>query len=598
MKKHVCAKRVLTVVFCLAMVLALFIPAAADSAEENSGELKVAVISDMHYLSPNMIKDTADFEYTMNFDRKLLAESDAILDEFLNAVREDQPDVLLIPGDMSSNGELLCHQQVAAKLKALQEEMPGLKIYVTTGNHDINNTDAKDYNTEDGVAVAAEPTNIEAFEQTYGFVYEDDSIIARYIPTESTQSGGLSYVARPCDGYSIIVIDSCLYSSDATSAGTNTAEVGGIISNDLRAWITAQATEAEQRGDVVLAMMHHGIVPHFSKETLIFGDFLVNDYENVAKTFADAGISYVFTGHMHANDIAAYTSESGNTVYDIETGSAVTYPSPMRSVVFTQNDGSTTANISTRLNAGPIAFTSPLTGEYQVIEDLSEYGSHLGYDAASIENLACRVIRNFVYKYVSSDRCDVNWILDKLDGHIVSIIDQVVAIPVSDEHTLIDAVNYVYQMHQSGTDNGIYPDWVQSTLDRTDSGELVSEILDIVKHEAFGSVADLMRFECLITKSVEDKIGDLIVDIADSLGNDVNYSEDNNTVITVINPVVEIEDDTDTNTGEEIDNGGENDNTNDEPEQNVKHTTVFTAIKGAVQNTVKNVFNLLFGWIK
>lgn len=529
-------KRYLCLLLTVVLMLMVMTPVIAEPAAENDGNLKVAIISDIHYLCPDMIKDTADFQYTMNFDRKLLPETDAILDNFLNAVRNEKPDVLLIPGDMSSNGELECHQAVAEKLQALQADLPGLKIYVTTGNHDINNYDGKNYNTADGAAVPAAFTTPEAYEDVYSFVYNDDSVIARFTPAEGSMAGGFSYAARPCEGFTFIVVDSCMYSSDVTASGENVGDVGGVIGADLEAWILQQADEAKQRGDVVMAMMHHGIVSHFSLESTLLGDFLVNDYEHIAAMFADAGVSFVFTGHMHANDIAAYTTESGNTVYDIQTGSGATYPSPMRFVSFAAADGQTSASISTRSHAGPISFVNALTGENQVIEDLTEYGRCLGYDADSVMNLASRIIRNFVYKYVCADSITVNWMLDKLDGHLDSIVRQTFAIQVDDEHTLIDAINYVYQMLMSGEDNGVYPDWVQSVLDRTASGELISEILDIVKHEAFGNLADLMRFEGIITKAIESKIGELVLQVADSFGNDKNYVDDNNTVIVVDNP--------------------------------------------------------------
>ena len=41
--------------------------------------------------------------------------------------------------------------------------------------------------------------------------------------------------------------------------------------------------------------------------------YLVNGYERIAQEYADAGMSVVFTGHMHAVDIAAMTTKAGNT---------------------------------------------------------------------------------------------------------------------------------------------------------------------------------------------------------------------------------------------------------------------------------------------
>lgn len=51
---------------------------------------------------------------------KLLVESEPILDSFLQSVRQIQPDLLLIPGDLTKDGEVLNHQLLADKLNALE----------------------------------------------------------------------------------------------------------------------------------------------------------------------------------------------------------------------------------------------------------------------------------------------------------------------------------------------------------------------------------------------------------------------------------------------------------------------------------------------
>ena len=76
---------------------------------------------------------------------------------------------------------------------------------------------------------------------------------------------------------------------------------------------------------------HHGVIPHFSMEPELMGEYLVDNYEDCQRRYADAGVSAVFTGHMHANDIDEYhRTEAGNTLYDIETCATVTYPSDIR----------------------------------------------------------------------------------------------------------------------------------------------------------------------------------------------------------------------------------------------------------------------------
>ena len=194
------------------------------------------------------------------------------------------------------------------------------------------------FNTEDGAAVPAGRTEPEDFKEIYNEVtYGDESIIAAYTPPEGKEAGGLSYAARPAEGYTVIAIDSARYSADNTDSGLDEHETSGAVSADLEKWILEQIAAAKSRGDTVIGLQHHGYIPHFTMEPELLPMYLVNDYERLSTAFADAGMSYVFTGHMHANDIAAMTTEAGSTLYDIETGSVVTYPSPMRFVTISRS---------------------------------------------------------------------------------------------------------------------------------------------------------------------------------------------------------------------------------------------------------------------
>ena len=56
------------------MLVSLTVPALAETApdEAEPETLKIAVLSDIHYMSPTMIADTEDFTTALNSDRKLL----------------------------------------------------------------------------------------------------------------------------------------------------------------------------------------------------------------------------------------------------------------------------------------------------------------------------------------------------------------------------------------------------------------------------------------------------------------------------------------------------------------------------------------------
>ena len=92
-----------------------------STKEQKEGNLKISVLSDAHYFSKSMIKDCIDFTIDKYSDRKLLEESSDIFDSSLEMIEKDKPDVLLISGDLTKDGEEKCEREVAAKLKNLQD---------------------------------------------------------------------------------------------------------------------------------------------------------------------------------------------------------------------------------------------------------------------------------------------------------------------------------------------------------------------------------------------------------------------------------------------------------------------------------------------
>ena len=523
--------RLLSLLLAVVLVFTLTVPALAAEKPQDMN-LRIAVMSDLHYLSPDMIADTEDFEHAFNSDRKLLKESSSVLHEMLERVRADKPDILLVSGDLTKDGEQECHAALAKQLQQLQQDIPGLKIYVINGNHDIRNYNAKNFNTPDGKAVPATRTEPEDFKQIYDFVYSDPTVIATFTPAEGNKAGGLSYVARPVEGLTIIAMDTCRYSSDNTSNGDDEHETSGAISADLEKWVIEQTAAAKARGDLVIGLEHHGLVPHFDVEPTILPMYLVNGYERIAQEYADAGMSAVFTGHMHAIDIAAMTTKAGNTFYDIETGSALTYPCPIRFVDLRRStvggETSTYMSVSTKTHAGPINYTDPATGTAHVIDDLTEYAREFGFSTDMLKTVAGDFVKSFFGKYLPND----TWPVTKIVANINQIIDDVAAVPIADGKDLLDFANWIYQCNLAGEDDGNYPAWVQSGVDQLKSGALLDQVLDIVARDAFGSGSVLFtKFQGLFTKYLKSQLNDLLVKIVVSMSVDNNCPDDNDKTI-------------------------------------------------------------------
>lgn len=523
--------RLLSLLLAVVLVFTLTVPALAAEKPQDMN-LRIAVMSDLHYLSPDMIADTEDFEHAFNSDRKLLKESSSVLREMLERVRADKPDILLVSGDLTKDGEQECHAALAKQLQQLQQDVPGLKIYVINGNHDIRNYNAKNFNTADGKAVPATRTEPEDFKRIYDFVYSDPTVLATFTPAEGNKAGGLSYVARPVEGLTVIAMDTCRYSSDNTSIGDDEHETSGAISADLEKWVIEQTAAAKARGDLVIGLEHHGLVPHFDMQPTILPMYLVNGYERIAQEYADAGMSVVFTGHMHAVDIAAMTTAAGNTFYDIETGSALTYPCPVRFVDLRRStvggETNTYMSVSTKTHIGPINYTDPATGVAYVIDDLTEYAREFGFTTDMLKTVAGDFVKSFFGKYLPND----TWPVTKIIANIDQIIDDVAAVPIAEGNNLLDFANWIYRCNLAGEDDGNYPAWVQSGIDQLKSGALLDQVLDIVAKDAFGRGSVLFtKFQGLFTKYLKSQLNDLLVKIVVSMSVDNNCPDDNDKTI-------------------------------------------------------------------
>ncbi len=288
---------------------------------ENKGApaVKICVISDTHYLDSSLLDtNSPDFQVYLAEDRKLIAESSRIMDVTVAAMIAEHPDVLLVTGDLTKDGELVCHEALSNRFA--QIEATGIKVVVCPGNHDINNLNAVQYNSTGSVAVAS--ITPEQFETNYGHCGFDDAL--------SRDVNSLSFITEPVDGLWILSIDSCLYNPTQVTAGEVSA---GTLS-----WITGVLADAAQSNKTVLAMMHHGVIPHYAYQTALFPEYVANNHQEIADTLIAGKVGAVFTGHYHANDVVKYSNDHGLPLFDVETGSTVTWPCPYR-VIFMTADG-------------------------------------------------------------------------------------------------------------------------------------------------------------------------------------------------------------------------------------------------------------------
>src|SRR5690625_4018902 len=108
-------------------------------------------------------------------------------------------------------------------------------------------------------------------------------------------------------------------------------------------WALDEIDLAKKRKDMIFVIAHHALIPNFRDQKLVLGPFIINNWNEAYKdsdkridgklpieALADSDVKFVFTGHLHENGTAKYKSPKGNEIFNIQTGSTVTYPLPIR----------------------------------------------------------------------------------------------------------------------------------------------------------------------------------------------------------------------------------------------------------------------------
>ena len=369
-----------SVIVALVLVAAMAVTALAfkgndtaladDSFAASGSPVVFAQLKDTHNYPLSYCGDITDKESDYNaFTRssmKMVIESTPYNLQALDDIRNESPDYLLVTGDITLDGELQGHVEMANLLRKLQNDIraegnPDFQVFVTFGNHDMYNEDAVSYH--DGYADETvynvsradvvkiysslgypDLTNeeIEAYYATlplYGEVpYSSDTSAAtardeeidyvnsstaagvkiewlfgeNEIDADDTVSdygyGEISAVAKLPGGYSLIIVDEELSNTEQQH------HLGATLFDTTAEWLQSKDFDS----DTVIAMFHHNALPHFKGEDTLLKDFTVYNYEDTTDFLGDElGVRYVFSGHMHSNDIASRVTLGGNLLTDI-----------------------------------------------------------------------------------------------------------------------------------------------------------------------------------------------------------------------------------------------------------------------------------------
>jgi len=300
-------------------------------------DTRFAVVSDLHYYDKALGISGSAFQKYLDDDRKLLVLSEELLMTAVEKISQENVRFVLIPGDMTKDGEKINHEGVIKALKKL--ESSGLKVYVVPGNHDINNGAAVQYAGDEKKPVPG--INDKDFRTLYHEFSFEDAI--------AQDKDSLSYTLEPEKGLWLLGLDSCKWKENKPLSHPH---IGGSFSASTLSWIESQLILAKKEKKAVMVFMHHGIMEHYPANKKFYGQYIIDDSETVSELLAAYGVRMVFTGHFHAQDVTKKEfKDSGDFIFDIETGSLVTAPCPYRVVEI--KEGHTAAVRSVFIDAIP-----------------------------------------------------------------------------------------------------------------------------------------------------------------------------------------------------------------------------------------------------
>lgn len=247
-------------------------------------EFRFAVASDLHIALPHTIWDSP-------YRFHLVEVSIPALELIFQHLAQLDLDFLLLPGDLTQHGERENHAWLQQRLAQLP-----FPVYVVPGNHDVPVLMAD----EKSIGWADFPN----YYQKFGY----------------DNPKQLYYTCEILPGVRLIGLNSNNFNEQGK-------QIGRLDEPQLE-WLKGVLATATE--DVILVMIHHNVVEHLPGQSQhqMGRRYMLENAPQLLEILRPK-VQLVFTGHLHVQDIA----DNGG-IYDITTGSLVSYPHPYRILHF------------------------------------------------------------------------------------------------------------------------------------------------------------------------------------------------------------------------------------------------------------------------
>ena len=243
---------------------------------------RFAVASDLHVGLPHTIQHHAHRFH-------LVEVSIPALEAVFAHLSQLELDFVLFPGDLTQDGEADNHAWLAQRLQQLP-----FPAYVIPGNHDVPCWCG------------------------HGEIIGAQDFPNYYRACGYDRTDRLYYTREILPGVQLIGLNSNQFPNPGERP------VGALDPEQL-AWLDMVLTDCQDQ--LILVMIHHNVLEHLPDQTRhpIGQRYMLANAPDLLERLHRAQVQLVFTGHLHVQDIAHHQG-----LYDITTGSLVSYPHPYR----------------------------------------------------------------------------------------------------------------------------------------------------------------------------------------------------------------------------------------------------------------------------
>ena len=257
-------------------------------------EYRIITATDLHYISPVLTDQGEYFTRLVTYaDGKAMPCIEEIAEAFVDRVIQEAPDLLILSGDLTFNGAVRSHTDMASKLSRI--EKAGIPVLVIPGNHDIGRSAAAMFRGNSYIRVPS--PDAELFRRIYRDFGPDEA--------ESRDPVSGSYTWRAREDLLILMLD--------TNSGAENA-----LPEASFAWLEDILSASRGRGERIIAVSHQNLYIH---NKAYFRGVVIDNAPRTAALYEKYGVLLNLSGHMHMQHL-----EEDYGVPDMATSSLAVYP--------------------------------------------------------------------------------------------------------------------------------------------------------------------------------------------------------------------------------------------------------------------------------